>query len=377
MNMNTPAHAFAGRLPSRGRRGFTFAEVMFAVVILGIGFIMIAAIFPVAIQQNQQTSSDAISTAVVQQAVATLQQPGLGTILSYNTIPSTKVGVFYSPFGEWTAAKNNFGNIDAFTTPPNQKNYYPWQALGGKLISASDPRYGWTFAYRYTTNQTIEALIFVAQAPAQRGTFRTKNGTNGVTDNTDDLVVPPSSGSPSGQSPATFMLKRLQAKVVTYGGTQPDRLYFATTVSPAQGKQVSCLGEGAYVLVADGDVNNTGYSMPGTANPYAAGVVFRLGAQVSDSTTSSTLIAYELVPGQDLMSIGKPGTNDAAKPPYTNNTTSPTSGPSSGAIDVLVLGKAMAYPGTTDIGFLYNGVTNDFAGQPMDLTVYRTTIGLK
>ena len=35
----------------RGSRGFSFTEVLFAVMILGIGFIMVAAIFPVAIQQ--------------------------------------------------------------------------------------------------------------------------------------------------------------------------------------------------------------------------------------------------------------------------------------------------------------------------------------
>ena len=33
-------------------RGFSFTEVLFAVIILGIGFIMIAAIFPVALMQS-------------------------------------------------------------------------------------------------------------------------------------------------------------------------------------------------------------------------------------------------------------------------------------------------------------------------------------
>ena len=34
------------------RSAFSFIEIMFAVIILGIGFIMIAAVFPVAIQQT-------------------------------------------------------------------------------------------------------------------------------------------------------------------------------------------------------------------------------------------------------------------------------------------------------------------------------------
>src|SRR5437764_1363053 len=38
--------------------GFSFAEVMFAVIVLGIGFIMIAAVFPVSIQQSKATIYD-------------------------------------------------------------------------------------------------------------------------------------------------------------------------------------------------------------------------------------------------------------------------------------------------------------------------------
>src|SRR5271170_6357188 len=41
------------------RRGFSFIEVMFAVIILGIGFIMVSAMFPVAIQQTQMNVEDA------------------------------------------------------------------------------------------------------------------------------------------------------------------------------------------------------------------------------------------------------------------------------------------------------------------------------
>ena len=37
------------------RSGFSFAEVMFAVVLLGIGFIMIAAVFPVGIKQSKNS----------------------------------------------------------------------------------------------------------------------------------------------------------------------------------------------------------------------------------------------------------------------------------------------------------------------------------
>jgi len=44
--------------------GFSFAEVMFAVVILGIGFIMVAAVFPVAIKQGQATSEESFTATI-------------------------------------------------------------------------------------------------------------------------------------------------------------------------------------------------------------------------------------------------------------------------------------------------------------------------
>ncbi len=355
----------------RARRGFTFAEVMFAVVILGIGFIMIAAIFPVAIQQNAQTSSDSISTALVQQAVATLQQPGLGQILPYNYVargPAAKAGVFYSPFGQYTTNTtpnySSFGNVDVTndTFGNDIRNLRPWRALAGKLISGSDPRFGWTFAYRYTSNTSIEAVIFMAQAPAQRGTFRTQNNGTGVSDATDDLAA-----TAGGQTPATFMLKKISARFVTYNGTQPDRAYFSTTSADQKG-QVGCLAEGAYVLVADGDPGNTfNYSMPTNSNPHAAGALFRLGAQITDPANSGYVV-FELVNGQDVTSVG----SDSGRPPYSVNVLA------GGKSDVLVLGRATAYPGT-DIGSPYKGTgpKNDFAGQAMDIAVYRTTIGLR
>src|SRR5689334_3052921 len=56
------------------RRGFSFAEVLFAVVVLGIGFIMVAAIFPVAIQQSKATQDETSAAAAARAAVAELQQ---------------------------------------------------------------------------------------------------------------------------------------------------------------------------------------------------------------------------------------------------------------------------------------------------------------
>ena len=44
--------------------GYSFTEVMFAVVVLGIGFIMIAAMFPVAISQSKLTQEETNAAAI-------------------------------------------------------------------------------------------------------------------------------------------------------------------------------------------------------------------------------------------------------------------------------------------------------------------------
>src|SRR2546422_3024300 len=64
-------HARVGRA---SRRGFTFTEVMFAVILLGIGFIMLAGMFPVAIQQTQTNVEESTASTLVQAATRYMEQ---------------------------------------------------------------------------------------------------------------------------------------------------------------------------------------------------------------------------------------------------------------------------------------------------------------
>src|SRR5690348_329057 len=63
----------------RRTRGFSFTEIMFAVIILGVGFIMVAAIFPVAIQQAKSTTEETTAAAIAR-GTATY----VGSVLSDN-----------------------------------------------------------------------------------------------------------------------------------------------------------------------------------------------------------------------------------------------------------------------------------------------------
>src|SRR5438045_2435175 len=86
--------------PRAARRGFSFAEVMFAVVILGIGFIMVAAIFPVAIQQTQTTNEESMGAAAAREGTnALLQAPASIPFIPFNFTPKPAPKQFDPPDG--------------------------------------------------------------------------------------------------------------------------------------------------------------------------------------------------------------------------------------------------------------------------------------
>jgi hypothetical protein len=55
-------------------RGFSFTEILFAIMILGIGFIMVAAMFPVAIQQTETSRQETVGAAIARGGVDYVQQ---------------------------------------------------------------------------------------------------------------------------------------------------------------------------------------------------------------------------------------------------------------------------------------------------------------
>jgi hypothetical protein len=108
---------------------------MFAVIVLGIGFIMIAAIFPVAISQTQLSADDTagVSTGyagfalmqklIAQEGLNAANPPPLGSHLNY-VLDGTVHPI-----------------EDAAVAIPGPMNR--WDLLRGNFISSSDPRFGW------------------------------------------------------------------------------------------------------------------------------------------------------------------------------------------------------------------------------------------
>jgi type II secretory pathway pseudopilin PulG len=137
------------------RGGFTFLEVLFAVILLGIGFIMIAAIFPVAIAQNTASANEDQGTLICRSAAQEAQgvasdlafPPTNGSIVPFNAADSS--GTYLNPIGQ------------------------------GQFLSA-DKRYAWVGFYR---REGAVPPLFAALSPyAQVFIFaiRNPNFANGV-----------------------------------------------------------------------------------------------------------------------------------------------------------------------------------------------------
>src|SRR5438045_9581021 len=101
------------------RRGYSFTEVMFAVVILGIGFIMIAAIFPAAIHQSKTTQEETTAATVARAAVQYLEAIGNYSTSYTPPLPASPMFPALQPVGQR-------GKVYSLRDPqPNASNTYP------------------------------------------------------------------------------------------------------------------------------------------------------------------------------------------------------------------------------------------------------------
>ncbi len=136
---STPSAAPA--LP-RTRRGFSFPEVLFAVIVLGIGFIMVAAIFPVALQQSKMTQDENASASAAWAKVGEIQnatQNNFTPVLPASNWPVTFMAT--TDKGNSLVTVRPVENYTGTLTPA-------WSNVRGLEILQDDPRYACVYLYR-------------------------------------------------------------------------------------------------------------------------------------------------------------------------------------------------------------------------------------
>jgi len=341
----------------RSRRGFSFTEVLFAVMILGIGFIMVAAIFPVAIQQAKTSTEETNGAAIARGGVTYLEQ-----IASDSTMPATNnvvVGPDYD--GEKPFPPNpfppNFVNQD-----PNSDNVTISTVLRGSLVTAGDSRYAWLPLYRRAGNpfdrSTWSPFAQVFMIPVLA-----RNQSQYINAQSTRLAAPNIGqelpGSNGTFPPGTAIVR---GDLTDGKNGAPDVITFKVHPEMAS--------EGAYVIVADARQNPLNAVPIGKFDtrvaPHLAGLIFRLGNPVTTGLPDT----WELMPGFDFQPIRV----DVDNNPRTS-------------LPPAVDGKEFEVTGLTNVAFfivgrarstdLSSGNPNKRDGAAQDVTAYTTFVTVK
>lgn len=139
--------------PSTGARrgGFTFLEVLFAIMILGIGFILVAAMFPAAIKQTQSTVEDSAGSAVWISTHRKFIQLAKNPIIPLPPANPKKIlDKFMLASGAVQGGSIVYSFHDARLLPGVRANL--WAVACGNLIVDSDRRYACVPFFRREKN---------------------------------------------------------------------------------------------------------------------------------------------------------------------------------------------------------------------------------
>jgi hypothetical protein len=286
--------------------------VLFAVVVLGIGFIMVAAIFPVAISQSKATADEVAAAGVARSGVSIMTNlvdnkrdlAALGLTRWADMMPVIPIG---AP-----------GTIPGDVAPIN--THYGWRMLRGNMIFRDDPRYAFVPLYR--RGQTLVSGAPQPNATAQiyiigvqcRATDRDE-----VFFDQRDVSLNPTPPYPSGGGPAPSDadMTALSAQLTTNpNNLTPRRILIqlqdvANDVdlikvnrNPAGASVMTenlpdAVAQGAYVIVA------------GTGNIYRVGTR-REDLEAPSTPANTTHFVYELQPGNDLRDATENQATDVA-----------------------------------------------------------------
>jgi len=335
-------------IPGSSRRGgFTFLEVLFSVIIIGIGFIMVAAIFPVAIQQTQSSVNEAAGVAVGRDAIRYLQ-----TTVTSSLLPTTAVltaGVYVPQVAILPSGLTTLGNQLA-----NTDHRYEWVGFYRRDLTeiwTGTPPAVPSPPFATIPSPYAQVWIFVAQAtaegqplftspPVQLSQFVTPKTINAITGITLPFPNPTRNGT------LVVSVPGIPGVTLGYSATTgnqyiefPSDAGIPTFPTPA--------APGAYVLIAGCPSDTT-----------LVGQVLRLGNLYGGAT-------WNLLPGNQM--------NITDDPNYLNLKISPDPIPTDGIFTnsmvappptVFVLGSPPVTP------FTYTGNINTgptFAGPAQDV----------
>jgi type II secretory pathway pseudopilin PulG len=325
-------------------RAFTFIEVLFAIIILGVGMIMVAALLPVAIQQTAQVKDDVVSRTVAENAQSMLR--GSSRLLDTPGTP-WNVPETLSPRGPVVQHEFTDGR---FLTPPDYTTISPLgssfrpslsDTVLGDRVFTSDPRFAWfAFHVREGNDAAFRVLVSrIRQTDTVQDYLFDRRSTNTVPSKlypfferrfNNNPGQPPVNGPHLVRAVVIDGLDRALNSYVASLGTDPGVRAGPTTpdfvVFVGNGDDVGQMvaEEGAFIVLADFDprdeTGDTSVTDPALRERHISPAnniirVFRLGRARPDMANSSEpRSVWELDPAADLASLpgadGIPGTGD-------------------------------------------------------------------
>ncbi len=272
----SPTTPAASRAWRRRQGGFTFTEVMFAVIILGMGFIMLAAIFPVAISQNLSSEQQSKASDIAMAAEADIRH-----LMRVSTPPETGTAAFQFPVFAPVTAQAPGGWIDTtgiYTT------------VQGMLIDRSDPRFGWTMLYSRTTGSEVANVIVIVVGSRDAQPYTAARSTASGTAYSDVELAPVGSGSP---------VANLAPKPITLDLT-PGSSGYRLRLS---GNSLPAAADGAFVVTTRGKVYRLGAEYERDGSPDS--VTFDIEAGYEPTDTRAWNVGGEIGTGIDAYIVGR------------------------------------------------------------------------
>ena len=352
---------------SRCRRAFSFAEVMFAVVILGVGFIMIAGLFPVAIRQSKSTVDETSAAAFARVAANDM------TLMATDTsLPMAGTG---------TASLQAIGiPLRSSTGADTLQSTQLWESVRGNIISATDPRYAWVpFYFRgldpFNKKLPYAQLILICVQATNKPIFTDAD----VRPNVPITVTPVPRANLRGRP--------VRATIINSPSPDPDFIGFGPELKAnfdsTFPNAVNAVAEGCFVIIRGGDA-------AAPSNPALNGRIYRVGVRRSDldtattlqnmtdpgtgvlTTTSTTVNTptalqwWELAPGNDF-NVETGGTVSTIVNGVTVPVTIAATNPPSNC-PAWIVGRSFADPNNSAAGF---------EGPAMDVSAYSTIVFCK
>jgi prepilin-type N-terminal cleavage/methylation domain-containing protein len=155
-------------------RGFTFTEIMFAVIILGIGFIMVAGMFPVAIQQTQMNQAEAAGAAIAQGAMQALARSAREASIRANPllVITDALGNEHHPIA---ASVKPDRVMPLISFRENAGSLPIWLDVQRDMIMPGNNRYAWAALYRYHIGDAFcQVIVFACESASPNG-WRTED----------------------------------------------------------------------------------------------------------------------------------------------------------------------------------------------------------